>query len=158
MSDKENKSVEVGSKAKADRLAFFKNKQNLVIVAVVVFVLLLAVVPILIQVISDNGDDQVKDNPDTGEVISGTYSMELQNAGASEYIFDGNKVTNVYNGNTIEYTYVIAIENGVKVIKLTTVDDDGNQKTTTHEFERGKSGDTPIILINDVIYYQKESK
>lgn len=134
---------------------FLKNKQNLLIVAVVVFVLLLAVVPILIHVINDN-DDGLSDTPNTGETISGTYSMELQNAGASEYIFDGNKVTNIYNGNTVEYTYVLAIENGVKVIKLTTMGEGGELKTTTHEFKTGKFGETPIIIINDSIYYLKQ--
>ena len=135
---------------------FFSNKQNVIIVSVVVFVLLLAVVPIVINVIKDKDDDVILDTPDTGKLIEGTYSMELENAGASEYIFDGNKVTNIYNGNTIEYTYVLAIENGVEVIKLTTVDEDGATKTTTHEFKTGKFGDRPIIMINGQIYYLRE--
>ena len=139
-----------------NRLDFFKNKQTLVITSVVIFVLLLAVIPIAIQLITDKDGETNLDNPDTGEIIAGTYSMELQNAGSSEYTFDGNKVTNVYNGTTIEYTYVIAIENGVKVLKLTTVDEEVGSKTTTHEFETGKFGETPIIIINDSIYYLKE--
>jgi len=135
---------------------FFSNKQNVIIVSVVVFVLLLAVVPIVINVITNKDDDVIIDTPDTGKLIEGTYSMELENAGASEYIFDGNKVTNVYNGKTIKYTYVLAIENGVEVIKLTTVDEDGATKTTTHEFQTGKFQGRPIIMINGQIYYLRE--
>ena len=134
-------------------MSIFKNKQALIIISVVVFVFLLAVVPILINVFSDTDDNVVADTPDTGEVLSGKYSMSLGSTGSSTYTFDGDKVTNVYNDTTIEYTYVLAVENGEKVIKLTTTDEDGKSQTTTHSFETGKFGDTPIIRINGEIYY-----
>ena len=137
----------------------FQNK-NVVIIAVVVFVFLLAFVPIMITVISDKDGGDAIDNPDTGIVLSGTYSENV-GVGSSKYTFNENNVTNVYvvNGEekTIDYTYVIAIEDGVKVIKLTTVGEDGIEETTTHEFEQGKFGDTPIILINNVMYYLSEN-
>lgn len=133
---------------------FLKNRNAVIIVAVVVFVFLLAFVPIMINVLSK--DDAVSDTPDTGEVLSGTYVSDV-GVGSSKYVFDGKKVTNTYvvNGETttIEYNYVIAVENGEKVIKLTTVNDDGVEETKTHTFEKGSWNDTPCIFINDAMYF-----
>ena len=132
------------------------NNRNALIVAVIVFVLLLTLIPILITQLAGNGNGST-DTPDTGKILSGTYSLDIANAGSSRYVFDGNKVTNVYNGITVEYTYVIAVENGAEVIKLTTTDQNGAQKTTTHEFYEGKMGDKAFISINDSYYYLQES-
>ena len=141
-----------------------KNKNALIIAAVVVFVFLLALIPILINVVSDKNEGAMN-NPDTGLRLSGTYAISdgsVSYAGTSEYTFDGDKVTNVYVAGgekvTVEYTYVIAVENGVDVIKLTTVSEDGTSKTTTHEFSTGKFGETPIIMINGQIYKLKEAE
>ena len=132
-----------------------KNR-NAMIIAVIIVALLIAVIPIVITQFT-NGEDTVSDIPDTGKELSGTYALEIANAGSSKYIFDGNKVTNVYNDTTVEYTYVIAREGGVDVIKLTTVDEDGVQKTTTHEFYEGAMGDRAFISINDSYYYLQEN-
>lgn len=151
---KESKVVEV--KAKSSNLWMSKNA--MIIAAVVVFVFLLALVPILMNVLSDDEPDVNPDTPDLGIVLSGTYAGDI-GVGSSEYTFDGNKATNTFvvNGEkkTIEYTYVIAVEGGVQVIKLTSTDADGAAETSTHKFEKGKFGEKPIILINDVMYYQK---
>lgn len=153
MEQKEIKNEENSVKEQKNGIKnLLRNRQTLVIVSVIVFVFLLAAVPILIHVTSNEEAPPVVDTPDTGEVIDGTYSMSLE-VGSSKYIFDGNKVTNIFGDTTIEYTYVIAVENGVKVIKLTTVDKEGNSKTTTHEFETGSWNGKPLIRINGEIYY-----
>ena len=133
----------------------FKNR-NAMIVAVIIVALLIAIIPIVVTQFT-NDDSGVSDVPNTGKVLSGTYALEIQNAGSSKYIFDGNKVTNVYNGTTVEYTYAIALEGGVEVIKLTSVGEDGTQKTTTHEFYEGAMGDRVFISINDSYYYLQEN-
>ena len=159
--DNYDKKSETNNSANGSKFsAFFaKNKNAVIIVAIVVFVFLLALVPILINEISEKNDNVVPDNPDTGTLLSGTYVSDL-GVGSSKYVFDGNKVTNTYlvNGETttIEYTYVIAIEGGVKVIKLTTKTDDGASETTTHEFEQGVF-EVPCIWINGAMYLLSEN-
>ena len=68
-----------------------KNKNALIIVAVIVFVFLLALIPILVNVISDKNESEIN-NPDTGLRLSGTYAISdgsVSYAGTSEYTFDG---------------------------------------------------------------------
>ena len=131
--------------------------KNTLIIAVIVIALIVAIVPIAIIGCSKD-DSASSDTQNTGEVLSGTYAIEIANAGSSKYIFDGDKVTNIYNDTTVEYTYVIAIEDGVRVIKLTTLDEDGEKKTTTHEFYEGSMGDRAFISINDSYYYLVENE
>ena len=131
--------------------------KNTLIIAVIVIALIVAIVPIAIIGCSKD-DPASSDTQNTGEVLSGTYAIEIANAGSSKYIFDGDKVTNIYNDTTVEYTYVIAIEDGVRVIKLTTLDEDGEKKTTTHEFYEGSMGDRAFISINDSYYYLVENE
>ena len=139
----------------------FMNKMaensHILLGAVVVFVLLLALVPILITKFNSNTSGNSDDSENTGRILSGTYALEIQNAGSSKYFFDGNRVTNIYNDTTVEYTYAITVENGVEVIKLTTTDESGNPKTTTHEFYEGSMGDRTFISINDSYYYLQEN-
>ena len=82
------------------------------------------------------GGPQNVDN--TGDIIEGKYQWSLgSSVGASTYTFDGNKVTNEYYTDgkvTIEYTYVIAVENGVTVIRLT---DLSTNKTSSYTFYKG---------------------
>ncbi len=54
---------------KGEKVKIGKSNQTVIIIAMVVFVFLLALVPILINVFSDKGDDTVKDNPDIGIVF-----------------------------------------------------------------------------------------
>ena len=144
--------------------AFLKNN-NLILTSVIIFALLLVLIPVILQGCATgsggnngvNNDSGLTDTPDTGKIISGTYSLDIANAGSSRYVFDGNKVTNVYNDITVEYTYVIAVENGIQVIKFTATDESGAQKTTTHEFYEGSMGEKKFISINDSYYYLQES-
>ena len=135
-------------------------------VAVAIIVLLLALIPILIsQINSDNKADELIDTPDAGKILSGTYSISDGSVGyfgTSKYEFDGKNVKNTYtsNGETfvIDYTYVIAVENGAYVIKLTTTDENGESKTTTHDFYEGTDWrGLKFISINDAYYYLQEN-
>ena len=75
---------------------------------------------------------------DTGHRLTGKYQWSLGSyVGASTYTFDGDRVTNEYytdEKQVIEYTYVIAVEGGQQVIRLT---DLSNGKTATYEFGYG---------------------
>ena len=139
------------------------NSKQRVIIICAIAALLLVLVPIVISIV--NGiKDKSKDTPDTGELLSGTYSMNAASgahSGSSGYTFEGNKATNKYNGAegevTVEYEYVIAVENGVKVIKFTRLDEEGNPTgaSTTHGFYTGLFGEREFISINEVYYYKQ---
>ena len=158
--EKSEEKVSFFSKFKAAFAAFYANKKLFITVTVCLAVLLAVGAGVLITVLTDESNG---DTPNTGEIIEGTYSMSAE-AGAfaagSTWAFDGNFVTNTYNDGeqqvTVNYQYVIAIEKGEKVIKLTTTPEGGSPVTTTHLFETGsitKDGVTrPIIFINGVQY------
>ena len=84
-----------------------------------------------------------EDVEDTGERISGTYvwSVDIGISMESTWIFeeDSNTVTNRrYNGlDYVEesYTYVIGIRDGVKVIKLSAIE---NSARHEYEFDYGR--------------------
>ena len=141
------------------------NKKILIPVIVCIVVLLAVGIGVLITVLTD---DTTGDTPDTGETFDQTYYMSTQAdafAGSSSWAFTkDHKVVNTYvvEGKTtvIEYEYVIAIEGGNKVIKLTRVDENGALKTTTHSFATGTWEKTvdgekvvyEMISINDAWY------
>ena len=72
---------------------------------------------------------------DTGELISGKYVWTLGD-GSSSYTFDTEEklVVNEYLDNRIEYSYVIAIENDEKIIRLTNLE---NGKVSEYLFYYG---------------------
>ena len=79
------------------------------------------------------------DVPDTGDRLTGKYEWSLGSAvGSSTYTFNGNRVVNEYWYDSeqvvIEYTYVIAIDGGVEVIRLTDI---SNGQTAEYEFAKG---------------------
>ena len=161
MSDKTNeKSVAVKGGANDNRVKIA------IIITVVALVLVGAAVALtLILTHEPDPEPGPEDTPNTGETLDGTYGINPETQGfasSSTWTFKGNKVTNVYYTTeagevTIEYTYVIAIEEGVKVIKLTTTDEDGNLKTTTHTFAEGTYlNGKPMVIINDVWYVKSE--
>lgn len=107
--------------------------------------------------------DEPQNVADTGETLDGEYSLSMS-AGAfatsASYSFDGRKVTEKYYDTstreivTKEYTYVIAIVNGEKVIKLTPAD--GSGTTTSHGFYTGTFNGKPFISINEEKYFKVE--
>ena len=92
---------------------------------------------------------------DTGERISGTYvwSISIGVSMESTWSFDEDTVTNrFYNGlDYVEqtYTYVIGIDNGVKVIRLTPIDGYG---VIEYEFDYG----TGYVMIQGERYETPE--
>lgn len=130
-------------------------KKIVLIVSVIVFFLLLALIPGIIAIVNGNND-----SPDTGEKVLGTYEFNLGLAGSDIYTFtEGNKVTvktSYFEGTdpgatdlTVsekEYTYVIAIESGKKVLKLTDVE---SGEVETHLFERGNYTVNGYICSNE---------
>ena len=79
------------------------------------------------------------DTPDTGDRLSGTYEWTLgSSVGSSTYTFNGNRVVNEYWYDSeqivIEYTYVIAIDGGAEVIRLT---DLSTGQTAEYDFAKG---------------------
>ena len=150
---------------------FYSNKKLFWLVVICALVVVGVGVGVLITVL---GDDTVKDTPNTGETLNQTYSMGVEAglfAGSSSYAFsDDNKVVVTYatDGNPVvnEYQYVIAIEGGKKVIKLTRTNESGTLETTTHEYEKGTLTKTvdgkkvtyDIIFINGVQYTCSEPK
>ena len=99
---------------------------------------LLAIILTLFTTIPGTTSCTFKENVEnTGETFDGTYMWSLGEGGSSTYTFEGNKVTNRYyttHENVIEYTYVIAIEDGVKVIQLTDLSDN---RVYEYEFREG---------------------
>lgn len=147
---------------KEGKLSFFKKvadyfKKNPIMLATAIATVIVVIVGVVLGIhLVSKGAENVEN---TGEVIEGVYVMNLSAEGgnSSKYAFSGNSVINTYSSNgetvTVEYTYVIAIEKGEKVIKLTKNDNQGKELTTTHSFEKGKLGDLPFISINDAFYY-----
>ncbi len=126
-------------------------------------VIVLALIPIIITLATKN--DTPENNPDTGETFFGIYSMNASSgsySGSSTYSFDENNVTNTYfNGEktvTVEYTYVIAIENGERVIRLTPKGE-SDSKTVSYGFYTGTEERGGVlrefISINEVYYYKQ---
>ncbi len=158
--------VKVGffERVKGAFAAFYANKKLFITVIVCVAVLLAVGVGVLITVLND---ETRGDTPNTGEILEGSYYMGTSVdafSGSSVYTFDGNKVTNTYTvgaeTTTVEYRYVIAIEKGEKVIKLTHTPEGGTPVTTTHAFINDSSittadGTFEIIFINGVQYTKK---
>ncbi len=133
------------------------DKRLLIIVISLLTALLLVGAGFLIDhLLEVTGPENVAD---TGETIDGEYSLSMS-AGAfatnASYSFEGRKVTEKYYDTakseivTAEYTYVISIVNGEKVIKLT--DSAGN--TTSHGFYTGSFNGKPFISINEEKYYR----
>ena len=150
---------------------FYANKKLFWSVIISVAVLLAVGVGVLIAVLTD---ETYGDTPNTGETLDQTYYMGVEAgafAGNSSYAFsDDNKVVVTYDtdGNPVvnEYQYVIAIEGGKKVIKLTRTNESGTLETTTHEYEKGTLTKTvdgkkvtyDIIFINGVQYTCSEPR
>jgi hypothetical protein len=114
----------------------FEKKKSIILVSVIVGVLLLALIPILIVTLMPKDGDN--DTPNTGESFIGAYYLDF-GVGSDCYIFsEGNKLVNKSfvedEEKSSSYSYVIAIEDGKKVIKLT---DDATGEVTTHSFEVG---------------------
>ena len=157
-------------------LVLEKIKKNPVLIAVCVAVvaLIVAIIPIIIHLADEK--EPPKNQDDIGITLSGSYSMSVESdmfAASSVYTFDGSGGSRTYvdDGELIveDFTYVIALENGEKVIKFTFTDADGMTETTTHSFMEGtfvdnehtSSDGQPIekkfISINDVYYYLEET-
>ena len=163
MSNNINETIEKKNENTTEQTLLQKIKNNQLFIPFIFagVVLLLVLVPIIINIATAEPPAKEPENiADTGLVIEGSYGINPSAgafSGSSTYKFDGNTVTNTYTDEgeivTIVYTYVVAIENDVRVIKLTTKDEDGKDVTTTHEFMTGKYNDTPFISINDVYYY-----
>lgn len=103
------------------------------------------------------------------ERLSGTYSISLSAgsfAGSGSYTFEGDKATETYtkDGEIVvnEYVYEIITESaGNKVIRFTTLDENGNVVTATnHNFYTGTYTDAQnkvtknFISINGEHYYE----
>ena len=118
---------------------FYANKKLFWSVVISVAVLLAVGVGVLIAVLTD---ETYGDTPNTGETLTETYSLGMSadafSASSSWAFSDDNRVVNTFNDGTetvtISYRYVIAIENGQKVIKLTHTPEGGDPVTTTHTF------------------------
>lgn len=118
---------------------FYANKKLFWSVIISVAVLLAVGVGVLIAVLTD---ETYGDTPNTGETLTETYSLGMSadafSASSSWAFSDDNRVVNTFNDGTetvtISYRYVIAIENGQKVIKLTHTPEGGDPVTTTHTF------------------------
>ena len=118
---------------------FYANKKLFWSVIISVAVLLAVGVGVLIAVLTD---ETYGDTPNTGETLTETYSLGMSadafSASSSWAFSDDNRVVNTFNDGTetvtISYRYVIAIENGQKVIKLTHTPEGGDPVTKTHTF------------------------
>lgn len=110
---------------------------------------------------SENEPVILEDTPDTGESIGGTFYLKLP-VGEDCYSFkSGRRVevtttwfeidagtgsTSVQNVTTNSYSYVIAVENGIKIIKLT---DEKTKKTINYTFEIGRLQRTVFECSNE---------
>ena len=142
-----------------------KNEKRKILIAATIAaaVIVLALIPIIITLVTKG--DSPTNNPNTGKTLEGTYSMSTASgtySGSSSYTFDGNKVTNTYfDGEdtvTVEYTYVIAIENDIEVIKLTPATEE-NAKAQSYEFYTGTQeidgALREFLSINETFYYKQ---
>ena len=133
---------------------FYANKKLFWSVIISVAVLLAVGVGVLIAVLTD---ETYGDTPNTGETLSDTYSLGMSAdvfSASSKWEFsDDNTVVNTYNDGeetvTVSYRYIIAIENGQKVIKLTHTPEGGEPITTTHSFV------SDIVLTKDGVKYKQ---
>lgn len=114
-----------------------------------------------------------EDNGDTGERITGDYSISISSgsfSGSGLYSFDGGdnaveSYVNPENGETVtnNYTYIITKDkDGNKYIVFTAVDGANEGKVTTHGFYTGTYTDefgkkTDFISINETFYYKVEN-
>ena len=166
--------VEVKTKKTIDD----KHKNLIIAISVALIILILVAIPTIIVLLNDDGgstDDPIGDGignddidpdnyTDTDEIITGTYSLNINGsgvAGSAAYAFNGNTVIHTYTDDgeliTVEYTYVIAKNGrGDKIIKFTEV---GTDEMKYHDFYDGVYIDkTPFISINESWYYlQSES-
>lgn len=146
----ENKNTDSKAEIKQqNEIKKVEKKKIVIIVSVILALLLIAMIPVIIITINNRNDGG--DTPNTGETFFGTFTFELP-VGIDSYVFkEGNKVehrfvdVNVDPSTeeneeaevvTVVYSYVIAIENGNKVIKLT---DDTTGEIITYSFDKGVS-------------------